>query len=146
MHKLAKHITTVTLVGYSHNGRPPWPDGNCFSVKCEDGSDYRIVNFNYENIKYAIDWKFIEFPIRIRVLNDSVALFDDTRIPSHWYSSTYCKICCPKELLTEPQKLQIERDIESGIRIESGIIITTVNSKRPDWRTEGQKIDDEETL
>ena len=40
----------VTCLGFFEK-KFPRTSGNCFSVKCDDGQYYRIVNFCYENLK-----------------------------------------------------------------------------------------------
>ena len=47
------HVTSTTLVGYS-KGKYPLKHGNCFSMKADDGHEYRIVNFVHENLEEAI--------------------------------------------------------------------------------------------
>jgi hypothetical protein len=137
------NIGCVTLVGVMDKKYPiDW--GNCFGLIGEDNQEYRIVNFVYENLKWALEHKKISFPIRIEILHEGIALIDDIRIPSNWYREEYCTVCCPDELLTEPQKMEIERQKERGERTEimakdelpNGkrvIIIHFDISKQPKW-------------
>jgi hypothetical protein len=118
----AKSVTAVTLVGFSHDDlEPPYEYGNCFSVKAEDGREYRILNFSYENLQ-ELQARGVGFPIRIKVIRQvddeksfsrNLAIFYDTRIPNNWYSE-WCSCCCPPEFLPEPQKMKWELQVERG--------------------------------
>ncbi len=130
-------IGTVTCVGFLVENYP-MEHGNCFTLIDEYAKEYRIVNFAYENLDWALKNKKITFPIRIQPLSEKVALIDDIRIPSNWYGETYCEGCCPQELLTEPQKMEIERQKEREERIETKIeggltAIKKYFSKHPKW-------------
>jgi len=120
--KEVTNITTVTLVGYIKDTYP-MERGNCFSVECSDKQGYRIINFNYENLKELIKRKIINFPTKISTLSESVAIIADERIPNEWYSNRFCETCTPKNLLPLTQQLQHFLDIERGIRVESEIEI-----------------------
>ena len=109
----AKQITSCTLVGYIGKDFP-MKRGNCFSVEAEDGKDYRIVNFNHENIEELLERRTIEFPVKISPIGEGVALIADERIPTDWYDSRYCETCTPRNLLPQPQQLRIFLDIQSG--------------------------------
>jgi hypothetical protein len=119
--KLATDITSVTLVGYF--GEFPRERGNCFSVSVDDESDYRIINFNYENLKKLIEDSVVSFPLKISSLSSGIAIIADERIPDEWYSKRFCETCTPSDLLPVPQKLKHFLDIERGIREESEIEI-----------------------
>jgi hypothetical protein len=112
--KLATDITSVTLVGYF--GEFPRERGNCFSVSVDDESDYRIINFNYENLKKLIEDSVVSFPLKISSLSSGIAIIADERIPDEWYSKRFCETCTPSDLLPVPQKLKHFLDIERGIR------------------------------
>lgn len=100
----ATSITTCTLVGIG-KGEFPLPRGNCFSVLA-DGSDYRILNFAYENMKEAIN-RGLTWPIKIKALSECHAIIHDERISDNWYMTRYCETCTPKSLLPFPQKPEI---------------------------------------
>lgn len=117
----AVEISTVTLMGVA--GKFPLQHGNCFSVVGDDGKEYRIVNFVYENLAQLLGSGLV-FPIDIRLLNDRVAVIHDKRIPSDWYMSRFCEVCCPQSLLPAPQLLRIEREIMQGTREEyNGLVM-----------------------
>ena len=118
--KLAKQITTVTLVGYI--GEYPMERGNCFSVSTDDG-EFRILNFNYENLKKLLKDNVVEWPIKISALSPSHAIICDHRIPDEWYSKKFCETCTPIDLLPVPQRLRHFLDIERGKREEKMIEI-----------------------
>jgi len=119
--KLATRITKVTLVGYF--GEFPMERGNCFSVSVEDERDYRIINFNYENLKKLIEDSVVSFPLKISKLSEGIAIIADERIPDEWYSKRFCETCTPSDLLPVPQKLKHFLDIERGIREETEVEI-----------------------
>ena len=119
--KLATDITTVTLVGYF--GEFPMERGNCFSVYVDDERDYRIINFNYENLEKLIEDSVVSFPLKISKLSEGIAIIADERIPDEWYSKRFCETCTPSDLLPVPQKLKHFLDIERGVREEKEIEI-----------------------
>ena len=119
--KLATRITKVTLVGYF--GEFPMERGNCFSVSVNDERDYRIINFNYENLEKLIEDSVVSFPLKISKLSEGIAIIADERIPDEWYSKRFCETCTPSDLLPVPQKLKHFLDIERGIRVEKEIEI-----------------------
>ena len=119
--KLATDVTRVTLVGYF--GEYPRERGNCFSVSVDGDEDYRIINFNHENLEKLIEDKIVSFPIKISKLSDGIAIIADERIPDEWYSKRFCETCTPSDLLPIPQRLKHFLDIERGIREEKIIEI-----------------------
>lgn len=129
----AKKITWVTLVGVFIKTYPA-EHGNCFSVKATDGKEYRIVNFNHENMEEALR-RGLKFPIKIKPIGKCVAIIHDSRIPDNWYDKVWCEVCCPGYLLPMPQTMRHERQIERGELIErryGNYIISTVDfSKAP---------------
>lgn len=120
----ASHVTSYTLVGVI--GRPPFRVGNCFSVLGEDGRDYRILNFVYENLQ-ELERHGLTWPLEIRPLSKYDAVLHDPRIPDSWYPKEFCEVCCPRELLPLPQRLEQERHILQGIREERGGIVIRHN-------------------
>jgi hypothetical protein len=123
--KLATNVTTVTLVGFF--GEYPRKRGNCFSVSVEGEEDYRIINFNHENLEKLIEDKIVSFPIKISKLSEGIAIIADERIPDEWYSKRFCETCTPGDLLPLPQRLKHYLDIERGIRKET---IVEINGKQ----------------
>lgn len=109
-------ITWTTLIGVIGN-EFPISRGNCFSLKCNGGKEYRIVNFYLENLEELIR-RGLTFPIRLKKLVGKKALLDDERISNKWYNDTYCTVCCPDEYLLDTQKMEIDRQIRIGIREE----------------------------
>ena len=107
--KRATSITSQTLVGYII-GDYPQKNGNCFSVRTKD-KEYRIVNFNVENLEYLLENKKITFPIIILPITDRHAYIHDERIEDDWYSNHICEVCCPSNLLPLPQRLRKQRAI-----------------------------------
>jgi hypothetical protein len=127
----ALDITTVTLVGYNPT-KYPTERGNCFSVRADDGSGYRIVNFSYENLQELIRCG-ISLPLEIRILDHTkgVAVIHDSRIPDEWYDKTFCEVCCPEALLPTTQKLRHERQEARGERVVGNSVVTINMDKRP---------------
>jgi hypothetical protein len=120
--KQATGITTVTLVGFY--GDFPRENGNCFSVSVEDEEkNYRIINFNHENLIKLIKDQVVSFPLKISKVGENVAIIADERIPNEWYSKRFCEQCTPTDLLPLPQRLKHFLDIERGIREETIIEI-----------------------
>lgn len=119
--KNAVNVTTITMVGYI--GEFPMKRGNCFSVETDDSNEYRIINFNHENLEELERIGTVSFPLKISVLADRIAIICDERIPDEWYSQRFCETCTPRELLPLPQRLKHFLDIERGIREEQEIEI-----------------------
>lgn len=119
MNKLkAEEFLTITMLGFS-TIKYPINKGNCFAVNGSDGKPYKIVNFCYENLKYLLRHRHIDFPIDIMALGENVGVIHDARIPDDFYSSTFCEVCCAEELLPITQKLRHQRQEERGERIVS---------------------------
>lgn len=106
-------VGTVTLVGFHYRNPPPYRSGNCFSLYGK-GGNYRIVNFNHENLEYLLENGFLEFPIEVTPLGGGVGIITDERIPEEWFSSEYCEVCCPRDLWPQPQKDRFNEKVESG--------------------------------
>jgi hypothetical protein len=122
------HVCETTLVGVL-NTNFPLSHGNCFSMSAENGKHYRIANFVYENLNELFK-RGLTVPVNLLVIGDYTALIYDERISNKWYLYKYCTICCPKDLLPDPQQLELERDHRAGIRIEHGDIITINQDNR----------------
>lgn len=113
----ATGITSVNLVGYI-NTEFPMKYGNCFSVKTVQG-EYRIVNFNHENLEELLRTKVVSFPITITPLGDfHAAIIADERIPNEWYSTHFCSSCTPREYTSPVERLRQILDIKRGKRVE----------------------------
>ena len=129
---MATKITEHTLVGIPSKDFPiEGYGGNCFSVKAEDGSLFRIANFGLENLKEA-ERRGVKWPIEIKPLSDRIAVIHDSRIPDNWYSDSFCEICCPRDLLPLPQLLRYERQIDRGERVEVEHGVMFIGGKRPE--------------
>lgn len=126
----ALEVGSVTLVGVLDER--PSQFGNCFTVKCDDGNWYRIVNFNHENLE-ALEGMGLTWPIECTPLSDSVAVIMDGRIGERWYQDRYCEVCTPRELLpiTQRQRQRHERDIARGRRVEGNGFVTVNLDVRP---------------
>lgn len=112
----------VTLVGYL--GEFPRERGNCFDLVGEDGSWHRVVNFGYENMKELMRRGLVDFPIKMYVMEPGAAAVCDHRIPDDWYSDRFCETCTPRHLMPMPQRLKIQRQIDSGFREEHSVTTT----------------------
>lgn len=112
MRKQAIEIISMTLIGPDRSLPAKW--GNCFSVKCDDGSRYRIVNFIYENLYYLTGRRKVQWPIQIETISERQAIISDSRIGAKWYKDRYCETCCPFELLPESRRLEKQKKIDSG--------------------------------
>lgn len=113
----ANAITSITLVGYI-NTKFPRKHGNCFSVRAETG-EYRIINFNHENLEELLRTKVVSFPFTIIPLEHSkTAMIADERIPNEWYNDNFCSSCTPIEHLPPVQRLKQVLDIKRGKRTE----------------------------
>jgi hypothetical protein len=88
-------ITSHTLVGY-YSSKFPLKNGNCFSMRCNDGNVYRIVNFCYENL-IEVTNRGVTLPIKVLPLNGRVAIICDSRIANDWYQDRFCECCCPQK-------------------------------------------------
>ena len=111
----ATAVIGYTLIGVW--GKPPHDRGNCFSVRADDGNEYKIVNFVHENLE-ALIAAGLTWPTGIRVLEGRTAVIHDRRIPHNWYQSRFCEVCCPRSLLPLPQTLRHEREVMQGVREE----------------------------
>lgn len=105
-------ITSQTLVGYSQDGFP-MKSGNCFSVRTDQGNDYRIVNFNVENWE-EMNRLGLEPPIIIGILDERTAIIQDDRIPDEWYDRHYCAVCCAETYWPINQQLAKNRQRTRG--------------------------------
>lgn len=144
---VGEHITTRTLIGVSTIKRYPYSHGNCFSMRCDNGCEYRIVNFYFENLEEAIK-RGVNLPVRVLPISDHHAIIADARIELSWYSSTFCTSCCPSYLLPLPQRLANQLRIDSGLMAhkycDDGFVITQMSSyeNRIDLRTQDEKHED----
>lgn len=136
----AVEIGSVTSMGC---GRGPYPmsRGNCFDVIDGDGRGYKILNFGYENLKEALrrgtsddPWApGVAWPIACLALGDHSAVIHDPRIPTDWYMSEWCEVCCPESMLPVPQILRNrlrEASGETQTTLSGGIIMTATQGKR----------------
>lgn len=117
----ALEVGSVTLLGAPEER--PSQSGNCFTVKCDDGKWYRIVNFNHENLE-ALEKKGLTWPIECEALSGNVAVIMDGRIGERWYQERYCEVCTPRDLLPITQRQRHARDVIRGRREESEGFIT----------------------
>lgn len=117
-------VSNCTLVGFSKNGFP-LKRGNCFSVYRgqlepldidKPYYEYRVLNFNYENLEHLLETKVVSWPIGVVVYEKRFALIHDTRIPNEYYQKHFCEVCCPEDLLPMPQRLALDRMILRGER------------------------------
>lgn len=87
----ALSVTSHTLVGVSRAERPQ-PHGNCFSVLTDaDGTERRVLNFNYENLQ-ALGKAGLTWPIAVEPLGDRCVVIMDGRIGERWYDREYCTL------------------------------------------------------
>jgi len=136
--KNATCVTMQTLIGVSTR-RFPVDHGNCFSIKCDNNIQYKIVNFVLENLERLVEKKIINWPIRILPISERHAVIIDERIPEKWYSKKYCEVCCPFDLLPHNQKMSyvrklLTKEIEE-IECQDGSIIVKREFKTPPQRT-----------
>jgi hypothetical protein len=127
----ASSITSSTLVGVAKS-KPPYKNGNCFSLACGKREEYRIVNFNLENLKHLLRCG-LTWPVKISKISDRLAILHDERIPDEFYDKEYCEVCCKKDLLPVTQQSRIMRQIKRGQRIDfdDGFFIKLDYSKKP---------------
>lgn len=85
--------------------------GNQFSMHCDDGNEYKIVNFLFENLE-KVNRLGVPWPFNVLVLGDGVAAIHDARIPDRWYKKDWVQ--CPYHLLPAHQKLELMRDVQTG--------------------------------
>lgn len=124
-------VTEHTLVGVM--GDPPHPHGNCFSVKCDDGKYYRVVNFNLENVEALVE-QGLKWPIECQAIGERHVVFMDGRIGERWYQDRYCEICCPRVLLPVTQRQRHEREIARGQRVEGDGFVQFDYTKEAEFR------------
>ncbi len=144
-------VSSTTLIG--SYGDFPRARGNCFSVYREEvvGShgtaprrDFRVLNFNLENLEHLIEIKLVQWPIDILVYENHYALIHDKRIPDEYYQKHFCEVCCPEDLLPMPQRLALDRMIlrgereiiktDDGLRIEKRKINVPTQKIDPDFK------------
>jgi len=130
---------SITLIGTGEIKDRPLKHGNCFDLHTEDGKYYRILNFVYENLDYAIEHNLITWPIKILPISKRYAVIHDSRIPNNWYCLEFCRVCTPVDLLPFPQQLERTREIESGIRIIKEGFEQYNMLKVPKWSLENQQ-------
>ncbi len=132
----AYEVTSTTLIGSF--GDFPRSVGNCFSLKTDIDKDYRIVNFNAENLDELLK-RGLTWPVKILPMNERIAIICDARISDKWYDERYCSICCPDSLLPHPQLASQLREIDRGDRVEKeveyeGKKMTIVKLKMGDYK------------
>jgi hypothetical protein len=142
-------ICTTTLLGVITK-KYPVDDGNCFSMRADDGKTYDVVNFVYENLMEAIKRQKLSLPIQLRIIGEvgtsRTAIMYDKRIPTSWYSNHFCRVCTPVSLLPITQTISYNLDMESGKTSVHGDIIVYGGSGGPDFRTDAEKLADENPI
>lgn len=126
--KRALSVTSQTLVGIG-SSEFPLRHGNCFSMVCDDGSEYRIVNFYVENLKELEKGGVIEDGVMIMPISGRHAIIMDERIPNNWYSGEYCTTCTPFDLLPDTQKMGSILSELKGETTHSGSVISYDNDR-----------------
>lgn len=107
-------VTEYTCMGGGPKERPSdW--GNCFSLQTLENKNFRIVNFNLENLEALLKLG-LNYPIKISPIDEHRAIINDSRIGLRWYDDRWCTICCPEKLLPVTQQLEIAREIDRGER------------------------------
>ena len=91
----------------------PLNRGNYFSLETEDGKEYEIANFWYEDFDYLIRNKVIEFPVNIKVLEKRWALISDNRVPFKFYSETSYR--APEKYWSLKDRLIRQQKIDTGV-------------------------------
>lgn len=125
--KQAIEITGNTLIGADR--KFPYKRGNCFDVKTDDDCEYRILNFNVENLNHLLSHG-LTWPVKILVLSEHCAVINDSRIDDDLYDTEFCEVCTPRSLLPVPQRLKQLRDIDKGVRVETdNAVIYNLNPK-----------------
>lgn len=127
--KGAVGVVESTCLGVS-GGSFPLSHGNCFSVRCVDGSHCKIVNFVLENLE-ELERRGVAWPVKVLPIGPRTALVHDARIPDDWYRDRWCEVCCPRDLLPLPQLHRHLRQIERGERVENGHVVMIIPDKRP---------------
>jgi len=141
-----------TLVGYVNSpertGKPS-ASGNCFGLYDENDIEHKVVNFRAENFEY-ITKKLGLTDINVECVEDSkLWKIVDDRIPRKWYNEEYCSICCPFKYLSEKQKQERLKELETAQKFDitddngkvtgKGYIITqTINRKARKLKDEWQ--------
>ena len=96
----------------------PLARGNCFSLYVKR-KPYKIVNFVLENLE-ELQRQGLKWPIKIAVLDGSLAVIHDSRIGDRWYRDGFCEICCPRQFLPITQEHRIQREEALGARKTCG--------------------------
>jgi len=123
-----------TLVGIVRpKDEDDWPisTGNCFSLNCDNGKSYRILNFHAENFEECRN-RGLEYPIKVLIVRkpnkerglNGLGLIHDPRISDKWYNTEYCSVCSPFECWPIHQNLSWQRRIDrSEVYEENGVQI-----------------------
>ena len=120
---LMKAISVTSHTLNCPDDERPASYGSCFSVMCDDGKEYRVVNFVYENLK-ALEEQGLKWPLDVESLGSRNVVLMDGRIGERWYQQRYCEVCTPQSLLPITQRQRHQRDMARGRRIEGGGCIT----------------------
>lgn len=114
-----------TLVGFNPSLPFPRARGNCFTMSADDGNEYRILNFGFENFEHAVNTGKLTYPVQIIVLPSvkKCALIHDARIPDKWYDNNLCPVCTPDQFLPITYFAQQSREVLSGAAGESTVEI-----------------------
>ena len=139
-----KQIGSVTLVGVDTSSYPVH-HGNCFDVVCDDGKNYRISNFSYENYS-EVTQRFELSDVKVSIIGKRNAIIADERIPTEWYDQRWCSICTPSNLLPPQQQLEDKLSELKGdtTYIDAGdftIVSQTITAREdskldPEWTIE----------
>ena len=97
-------VGEATLVGYRHDGPPPWPAGNCFALAPDpgrpDGPRLRVANMHAEGLPgWPGTWGWGRSGSAGWGM--PTALVIDPRVPRDWLLAEPCPHCTPPALRRE---------------------------------------------
>lgn len=98
-------IAGSTAVGFEPNTPPPWPKGNCITVKPDadvggrqpDGAvddGWHVGNMHGENFSAFVAQAGMK-TIKVLPIDGRYCLIVDSRVPREWFLSEPCETCVP---------------------------------------------------
>jgi hypothetical protein len=136
---LAKLDLMSTAVGYRYTNRPPWPEGNCVTLKSKTNGvsglpagHWGLVNMHAENYGQLVKRRGFK-SLELGLLADQRCIVVDARVPQEWFLSRPCTKCYSLER-RQSLKVQFGEYFRKERQAEAllGTAWVLVNRKDPD--------------
>src|SRR5262245_68705 len=95
---LPARVAGSTQVGYTSEGPPPWPKGNCFWLSHDPrdraAPQFHVANMHAENFERVVSDLGLE-TVEVLLVSEGHCLVVDPRIPRAWLRDVPCETCTP---------------------------------------------------